>query len=333
VNPSLRSWLGRLLLAAAGLGLVVYFVHKAGPERVAAVFMQAGPWVPLILALESLQILSDVVALRCILRNRAADVPATTWVRSSAVAYAMMILLPAGRAAGEITRATLLAQKLGTATAAAAGTQLQASYLSAVVVASSIESVVVACTFGIRTPLVWLLAANALIMAAASGGLFALLWDARVGKWIARAHDRVLHTRLSASSWDPGLRKGLPKRAMLVCLAGRLTQTTQYGVILAAVGGARGVRGAFIAHGIHLVGATLGDLVPNQLGIVDGTYSAFAGALGLGDKTASAISIAFMAHAVQLTGAAAGVLVGTITRYPGRSEHRMSGAARAGARS
>lgn len=100
----------------------------------------------------------------------------------------------------------------------------------------------------------------------------------------------------------------------------------QYGVILAAVGGARTVQSAFVAHGIHLVGATLGDLVPNQLGIVDGTYSAFAGALGLGDKAANAISIAFVAHAVQLSFAAVCVLVAALTRPEERprSEGRAS---------
>jgi hypothetical protein len=326
-----------LLLAAAGLGLIVYLVHKAGPDRVASVFLQAGPWMPLILVLESLQILSDAVALRLILHRRAADVPAATWVRSSAVAYAMMILLPAGRAAGEVTRATLLAQHLGAATAATAGAQLQVSYLFAVVVASTIEWAVVATTFGAQTPLAWFLLANAVLMALTCGGLLALLWDARVGRWILRVQQRLLGARASSSSWDPGLRRGVPKRAALVCIAGRLTQTAQYGVILAAVGGARGVRSAFIAHGIHLVGATLGDLVPNQLGIVDGTYSAFAGALGLGDKAASAISIAFVAHAVQLTMAAACVLVAAVIRHEGRSESRVSGAGRssvrAGARS
>jgi hypothetical protein len=249
----------------------------------------------------------------------------------------MMILLPAGRAAGEVTRATLLAQHVGPTTAATAGAQLQVAYLAAVVLASGIECGVVASVFGMHTPLAWLLLANAVLMACACGGLLALLLDARLGRWIAAVHRRIAGPAASASAWDPGLRKGIPKRAALICAVGRLTQTAQYGVIVAAVGGARSVRNAFIAHGIHLVGATLGDLVPNQLGIVDGTYSAFAGALGLGDKAASAISIAFVAHAVQLTMAAAGVLVAALTRQEKRPDGSQSPAAppsvRASARS
>ncbi len=319
----LRGWPGRLLLATAGLGLIAYLVHRAGPGRVAAAFFQAGPWVPLIVALELAQMLSDVLAMRFILRRHLDEIPIATWIRSSAVAYAMMVLLPAGRAAGEVTRATLIAKHVGMVTAATASALLQVFYLSAVVIASLVECVVVATRFGAQSPLCWLLGANALVMAITCGGLLALILSARFGEWIERLRKRFIRLReTSRNAWDPGLRKGLPWRAALICLAGRLTQTVQYGVILGAVGGARSVRNAFIAHGIHLVGATLGDLVPNQLGIVDGTYSAFANALGLGGKAASAISIAFVAHAVQLTVAGATVLVAAATRSHRRTSAR-----------
>ena len=321
----LRGWFGRLLLGAAGLGLIAYLVHRAGPGRVASVFWQAGPWIPLILALESVQVMSDVFALRWLLRRHLGDIPLGTWVRSSAVAYAMMILLPAGRAAGEVTRATLLAKNVGTTTAATVAAQLQVAYLSAIVVASATECIVVSTTFGVHTPLAWFLAANALLMTLTCGGLFALLSDGRVGQWIERFQKQFSSASDAQSAWDPGLRKGFPLRAGAICVAGRLTQIAQYGVILAAVGGTRSVRGALVAHGIHLVGATLGDLVPNQLGIVDGTYNAFAGALGLGDKAANAISIAFVAHAVQLSLAAVCVLLAAVTR----PEERESSAGRA----
>jgi hypothetical protein len=88
----------------------------------------------------------------------------------------------------------------------------------------------------------------------------------------------------------------------------------QYGVLVAAVGGVASVRNAFIAHGIHLVGATAGDVLPNQLGAVDAAYRGFASAIGFADAPARALSIAFLAHAVQLTCAAGCIVVAALVR-------------------
>ena len=105
-----RRVAGRLVLALVGLALVAYLVREAGPDRIVRVLWRARSWLPFAVALELLQLGSDFFTLRTLLRDRKSDVPAATWVRSSAIAYAMMILVPAGRAAGEVTRATLVAQ-------------------------------------------------------------------------------------------------------------------------------------------------------------------------------------------------------------------------------
>ncbi len=106
-------------------------------------------------------------------------------------------------------------------------------------------------------------------------------------------------------------------RAIVACCCGRAAQLVQYGVILAAIGGARSIEGALTAHGIHLVGASLGDLLPNQLGVVDGAYRAFAPALGLGAAPARSLSIAFVAHAVQLSLATLCVVVASVVGRAG----------------
>ena len=102
---------GRTLLAVVGLLLIAYLVRGAGPARVADTLWAARVWLPLIVALELVQLASDVVTLRVQLGAYAHDVAAATWVRSSALAYSMMICLPAGRAAGEVARAPLLIAK------------------------------------------------------------------------------------------------------------------------------------------------------------------------------------------------------------------------------
>jgi hypothetical protein len=57
--------------------------------------------------------------------------------------------------------------------------------------------------------------------------------------------------------------------------------------------------GALSANGVGLVGASLGDLVPGQLGATDATFAVSAGTVGLTRE--SAISVALVIHLVQMT--------------------------------
>ena len=154
---------------------------------------------------------------------------------------------------------------------------------------------------------------NTLLMVALSASVLAVLRGARAGRWIERLRRRFTRSDAPSPELDPDARRRIPWRAAAVCSLSRSAQVVQYGVILAAVGGILTVRNAFIAHGIHLVGATLGDMLPNQLGVVDGAYRAFAAEVGFADAPARALSIAFVAHAAQLLCAATCVVVGAIT--------------------
>ena len=330
---ALRTLLVRTALGIAGLFLVGYLVRSVGAGRVWEVLVQAGPWLPVVLALEVVQLVADVGSLRTILGAHFRSVPAATWVRSSATAYAMMILVPAGRAAGEVTRAALLSTHIGAARAATASTQLQAAYLSANGLLSLVEMAIVAAFLGLGTPLALLLGGNVIFQAFVSTALLAILWDARVGRWLDSVRRRFVRGASEHPPLDPAFRRRIPWRAFLVCSASRGVQLVQYGIILYAVGGVLTPRGAAIAHGIHLVGATLGDLLPNQLGVVDGTYRALAGDLGFADAPARALSIALVARIAQLTLAAACVVVAAATRPAGSRAQASSASAGAGARS
>jgi len=323
----------RVLLAAAGLALIAYLLHGAGPERVGHVLWKAGSWLPIILALEVLQLWSDVVVLRMNLGDSAAEVPVATWVRSSAVAYAMMILVPAGRVAGEVARAAIISGSVGAPRAATASTQLQAAYIFANGALSSVGCVVVSMWLGPRSTLALLLAGNAIFMGTISAGLLAILWHGRVGRWLEALHRRIAHVAGPAVVMEPNRVRRVPWREAIVCSISRSAQVVQYGVILRAVGGALTVRSAFVAHGIHLIGATLGDMIPNQLGVLDGAYRTFAGDLGFRDDPARALSIAFVVHIAQLLCASCCIIVAAVTgrAAPVRVAGRAS--ARAGARS
>jgi hypothetical protein len=303
-----------LLLGVAGLSLVAYLVRGAGAGRVGRVLWLSRRWIPVVLLLEVTQLLSDVVALRTLVTQRTRDIRPSTWVRSSTVAYAMMVLLPAGRAAGEVARASLIARHVGGPFAATASARLQTAYLAALALASGVAGASVAGSAGLRSPLTILLLANAILTACVAAGLLTLLRDARIGGWLEQLRRRFGgNASPEPTATDLGARR-FPWRALAACSGGRAAQLLEYGILLSAVGGVATVRGALTAHGIGLVGATLGDVVPNQLGVTDGAYRTFAPLLGLGAAPARALSIAFIAHAAQLTVAGACVLVASLTR-------------------
>jgi len=330
---SLRGWPGRILLAVAGFSIIAFLVRSAGPDRVLHVLLDTARWLPLIAALELTQTATDIFAVRMLLGDGRRSVPLSAWIRSSAVAYAMMTLLPAGRAAGEVGRATILAKYVGTPPAANASARLSVAFLSGNAVASAAAFVAVASWIGFGAPMSLLLGANVLLVAASAGSLLAITKNARVGRWLDKMRRRfVPHDREERPSQLPPEAGDTPWRAIGACLVGRCAQLTQYGVILAAVGGTPSVRGAFVAQGIHLVGATLGDLFPNQLGVVDGVYRTFAPVLGLGAAPERALSIAFVVHTTQLSIAGVCVLVAALTRKDEPREGAPS-SARAGAHS
>jgi hypothetical protein len=317
---------GRVALALAGLTLIAYFVHGAGPARVAEVLVQAGPWLPIIVLLELAQPTTDVIALRYLLGKDAAKVPFSTWARSSAISYAMMSLVPAGRVAGEVTRAALLAGHVGPSRAASASARMQSAYLFANGVLSASAGTVAATWLGPTNILSLLLLGNTLMMFTLSTALLAILWHGRVGRWLDTLRRRFVKVSESPPALETAEERRVPWQSAMVATVGRASQTLQYGIILHAVGGVASIHGALLAHGIHLVGATAGDMIPNQLGVIDGVYKTFATDLGFGGMPARALSIAFVAHIMQLL-CASGCVVGAAVTKAARTPRNASATA------
>jgi hypothetical protein len=218
------------------------------------------------------------------------------------------------------------------------GAQLQASYLLANGVLSAAAFVAVASWWGLKSPLSLLLAGNTTLMVIFTTCILAVIRGNRVGRWLEHLRERFGRRSggkgASSPPLEPGARRRIglvPWQATLVCSASRAVQVIQYGAILAAVGGRPTVHGTFVAHGIHLVGTTAGDLLPNQLGAVDGAYRAFASAVGFSGDPARALSIAFVAHATQVLCAAGGIVVALVTRRAMESTLRAEEPASAGA--
>lgn len=281
-----------------------------------ATLVGAGVFVPVIVLLEAAFMSMDVLSLRSLIGAPARDVPLAVWVRSGLMAYAIMILFPGGRAAGEVVRATQLAPYTGGAKAAAYGTRLQAATMLGNTFISIPAAIACFWAGGASGALPWLVLGNGLVTAAIGGGILFVSRRSKLGGWVGQKFSALAS---HGASFDEALRDETPfGPALFFSSLGRAFQTVQYGIILLAVGGSLGVLSALISQGIHLVGAGAGDLVPNQAGITEGAYWMFAEALGLSADPAAAVGIALIARFCQYILAGLGLLVGAVWRAPAR---------------
>ena len=312
--------LARVLLFVFGLSAVVYVVNEAGPQNVWNTLVAAGVFVPLIIALEALFMSMDVMSLRALIGAPAKNVPALVWLRSGFTAYAIMILLPGGRAAGEVARAAQLGPYLGGgAKAAAYATRLQAVTLlgnTAISIPCAIACFIAA---GASEALPWFVLGNGIGTGILGGLVVVAARKSSLGAWMGK---RFPSFGQQGASFDEALRQQTPWGApIFISFLGRAIQAVQYGILLLAVGGSLTFLSALVSQGIHLVGAGLGDLIPNQVGITEGAYRVFAPALGLADDAASAIGIALLARFCQFVLAAVGLAIGALSPASKGAQH------------
>jgi hypothetical protein len=310
---------GRWLLLALGLAAVAGLIVDAGPEAVWATLLAAGVYLPVVMLCELGFVGMDVLSLRLMFGSNARRAPGRVWLRSAMMAYGIMILLPAGRAGGEVARATSLSPYVGGHRAAAGAAVLQGVTLLGNTLISIPCFAAVALSSGATSDLALLVLGNGLVTGVIGAGVVLGSRSSRLGGWLTAGLDRAARwvsgfTRLGAvlrwrirrwnrhgRQFDASLREmTTPLLPIGAALVGRLSQSLQYGVILLAVGGSLTLGGALVAQAIHLVGAGLGDMVPNQVGITEGAYRLFAGHLGLEDAVAQAIAIALIHRVCQL---------------------------------
>jgi len=288
-------WL-RWGLVALGLAAVVYFVIATGPSRVFAALASAGPYAPLIAGLELAAIATDVGAFASLLGAEASRVEWRAWLRSSAAAYGCFALMPAGRTASEVARASMLASHVGALRAATAGAQLQAAALVADGLISFTCMLVVRLT-GDAHHLAAMLDGNAALTATSGIVLLFLIRHRRVAQRLAARFPR-LFAGLATGETRP---QGLGVAACAWSVLGRLLLCLQYGIAVYALGAGFSARGAAVAYGVHAVAATVGVGLPGQVGVADGAYLLFADMLGFAREPAHALAVMLAIRAVQVT--------------------------------
>jgi hypothetical protein len=242
---------------------------------------------------------AEALAHRAVLGERARGIPTRVFVRTTLLVYVVNALLPLGRAGAEVARAAAFSEYVGVGRATAAGTNVQVTAFVANTFISSLCWIASASMLGPTHLLSWLLLGNGLLTLLLAAVTFTLLRQSRLGRALG---DRFPKLAARFTGLGEGLRSTpaeLARAALFACSA-RVVQIGMYAGLLVAIGATLTLGGTLLALGVHLVGAGLGDLVPNQVGVLEGVYRVFADALSLGDDPARAISIALLARVSQV---------------------------------
>jgi hypothetical protein len=304
---------GRLALLIAGVVTLAVLVHASGAERVLQTLIGAAAFMPLVIVCDLGFFACEALAHRAVLGPGRDAIPLSRFARSSFLYYCVLAIAPLGRAGAEVARATSFAPWVGAGRATAAGANVQGGVLLANLAISLPCWVAVAATVGPGHPLAWLLLVNGAATGIAGAVMLLVVRRSRVGAWLGRRVPRL--AKMGAELDDACL---APRRDVAIatawCCAARAVQIGMYAALLAAIGASVTFGGTLVALGVHLVGAGFGDLVPNQMGILEGAYRVFADAVGLAHDPARAISIALLARVSQFLVAGAGMLVLLIWR-------------------
>jgi hypothetical protein len=223
--------------------------------------------------------------------------------RAQLVGYAACYLLPVGRAVGEALKARILGREVGPARAAAVAWTIQVATLAAVG-ATTLIGAFGALMLGARG-----IAAALTLLGVATSAAAVLVHAAVVRPappWLARLLPRTVALATSMRSARP--RASWP--AHVAMAASRALQIVEVGALVCvSPHGALLVR-AVAGGGMHLLGASLGDVVPAQLGATD--LALASGAPGLGVDAATAVAVAGVMRIAQLSWVVVGLLCATM---------------------
>lgn len=289
----------RALLLALGVAGVVYLVVETGPARVWATLV-GGAWtLPFVMVLDAGYFVCEALAHRSVLGEGARSIPLRTFARATMLTYVVASLVPLGRAGGEVARATAFIPFVGAGRAAAAGTNVQLAafvgntFISALCFAACVR------VLGLPHWLTGLIAFNGIGTLLLALVTWTLGRRSAIGVWISGRWPSLAER---FAGMGDGLRaspRELARAIGFACLA-RVVQIGQYAGFLLAVGLTPTLLATLLALSVHLVGAGLGDVVPNQVGVLEGAYRVFADALSLGGDPARAVSIALFARVSQI---------------------------------
>ena len=301
----MRTWFskyGRYVLATLGALAIAFLVYKVGAEAVLEIIVGAGAWLPLILALDLAWMGTESTAVLFLYGSDSKKVTFSDWLRALFVHFTTFMVMPVGRVSAEVARAGVLSRKVGKTRAAAAAALMQSFSLSAnAIVSSACLGAVLLTTAHAAT--IALMTTNIMFTVALGGGIYLVVRHVPLGGVFGK---RIKKLATFGPEIDEHVRASKERHlgALFLCVLSRLVQTCQYAVIVFATMGEVTIPTAFIAEGIQLVGRSMGDALPNQVGVTEGVFAICAGALRLQDFPEKAVAIALLGRVSNLSMAA-----------------------------
>lgn len=309
---------GRKILLIGGIFTVAGLIWHVGPAELWAVLAWSWPIIPAVVVLDLAWFSLEGIALLLFYGPEREKIPMRVWVHALTTHYSTMVVLPVGRVGAEAVRATLLAPYVGGAKTAAGAAQMQVMVLVANAVMCVPAFVAAVQLGGWKGSLAVLVIVNFFANGALGVALQLFLRHVKVGGWLGKKFESMVQ-------WGPELdaelrqQKAVPVVPGLLCIAGRSLQALEYGLVLATVAGTTlTFSGTFIAEGIHIGAAALGDMVPNQVGVAEGMYRVFADSLGLAAHPERALAIALVVRVANFL--AAGLCFGVVALLGGNKK-------------
>lgn len=288
--------LARIACAVLGTAVLVVSVWAAGARAVLASLGASVHALPLLALLEAVMVGCSTLALRSLYGEAGPRVPTRQWVRAGALGYALGLVLPMGRGAGEAARAVLLSRNAGGARAAVAAVQMQGVVLLSTAV---ITVPVLVATVALLGPgaAAGLILANGLVAGAIGISILVVRERAKPGRFLGGLVKRLEGFGLAFDA-VAGASRGNLARSLVWESLGRVAQVVQCGVALAAIGQQAGPMRVLVTRGALILGSAVGDFIPGQLGATEAMMVVGAGALAL--TAATAATLALLIHAAQI---------------------------------
>ncbi|MBS2032141.1 MAG: flippase-like domain-containing protein [Deltaproteobacteria bacterium] len=295
--PSPRELLHRTPVRVAvgliGIGVLAAAIAYAGAGEVWRGLGKSAPMLPWVLALEAGMLVCNTFALRALYGPLVDRTNTRGWLRAAMLGYTVGVVAPLGRAAAEASRALLLKRGVGGPRAAVAAVQMQGVVLLANFFASAIAFVASVKALGMNRASIFV-AANAALALVLGMSILVVRKRGRPG--------RLLGNFGAEFDATPGATSPEVFASLAWEMGARVLHFAQCGVALLAVGRAFSPGVTLAVQGTQLVGSTLGDAIPAQLGATEATLVMSASSLML--TSTMAATLALLIHAAQLALAA-----------------------------
>jgi uncharacterized membrane protein YbhN (UPF0104 family) len=295
MNTARRQVMGALALTL-GVTALYFVVKQAGTAQTLQLLWRALPLLPLALFLEGGRIATEVMGARHLFAMQRSHVPVRAVVRAQLVGYALGNVLPVGRVAAEATKAGILASYAGLANTAAVAAVTQALHLMASAVVL-VPCIVAARSSSASLGLTAAIVGQCVLLGAIGGAILLAAYFAPCEGRLLRRFPKITQALGAFRVAIRGL-PHFPSGALAWLVLGRLLQVLLIAVLARAVGAAFSVAGPFVAQAVLLMGASVADVVPGQIGAYETAFALFCDAIGM--TKANAVAVALLVHLVQV---------------------------------